>query len=88
MKNEFAERRNIGVGYHEGELWYIAESLLAVVYYLKSQSLTHSDIRPYNVMLNKDGQIKLGEVFMHSRAISGFSQILNHSLDEYYLSPQ
>lgn len=39
-------------------------------------------------MLTEDGLIKLGEVFMHTRPISGFSQLLNQQIDEYYISPQ
>lgn len=37
MKNEINERRNIGVAFSEGELWYLLESLLSVVNYLKAK---------------------------------------------------
>jgi serine/threonine protein kinase len=58
-----------------------------VVAYLKQKGVDHGDIRPYNVLLTFDGVVKIGEVYMHSKSLSGYSQLLNHSLEELYISP-
>lgn len=51
LKNEILERQRIRAAYREGELWYMLDSLINVVLYLKTKDVTHGDVRPYNVLI-------------------------------------
>ncbi|KAL4485452.1 hypothetical protein ABPG72_008320 [Tetrahymena utriculariae] len=88
LRTEISERQKVRAFYKEGELWYILDTLLNVVFYLKSKNVNHGDIRPYNVIITPEGQVKLGEIFIHVQPLSSYSQLLNNSLEEYYISPQ
>ena len=62
LKLEISDRRKFNLFYKESEILYILDCLVNALHYLKSKSVpSHGDIRPYNVLLNKTGQIKLGE---------------------------
>jgi len=73
LRSEIQERRQFNEAYREGELWYLLDSLVNVVAYLKEKGVDHGDIRPYNVLLTFDGIVKVGEVYMHSKSLSGYS---------------
>lgn len=88
LRNEISERQKVRAAYREGELWYLLDCLLNVVYYLKNKNVNHGDIRPYNIIITPEGQVKLGEIFLHSQPLSSYSQLLTNSLEELYISPQ
>lgn len=88
LQSEISERSKIGAAYREGEIWYLLESLLGASAYLSSNNVSHSDIRPYNVMLYQHGEVKLGEVFKNKQPLSAFSQITHNSLFDYYIAPE
>lgn len=47
------------IHYEESELWYIIVSVIAVLSYLKERNLIHGDIRPYNLCLTSDNNLKV-----------------------------
>lgn len=61
------------MSYKEGELWYLLDALISVVIYLKSKNVAHGDVRPYNVLITKEGHVKLGEIFLNSQPLSAYA---------------
>ncbi|EGR27196.1 protein kinase domain protein [Ichthyophthirius multifiliis] len=88
LKTEISERRRVRIPYTEGELLYLLQSLASAILYLKSKNVTHGDIRPYNVLLNDIGQVKLGELYIQSQNMSNYSLLLTGQTDDCYISPQ
>jgi serine/threonine protein kinase len=53
------ERASAGKYFEESELWYVLYALAEVGYYCRAQGHRVGDLRPENVLMNKDGQIKV-----------------------------
>jgi negative regulator of PHO system len=64
LKKEVSDRKAANALFREDELLYLFHSLASVVSYLKQKTVVHGDIRPYNVLINNHGQVKLGEVYI------------------------
>ena len=45
--------------FSESELWYLAESCLAVGRFLQEKNIYHGDLRPINIMLSDEGYVKI-----------------------------
>lgn len=45
----------------EPEVWYIMDSLINACSYFESCKIYHGDIRPINVLLTKEGQVKIAD---------------------------
>lgn len=56
MKKKRLEKRT---SYTEAELWHILVSVIAAQCYLKSRNYELSDIRPYNILINEEGKVKV-----------------------------
>jgi hypothetical protein len=52
LKAEVSQRQQINLYYNQSELWYILETLLNVVQYLNIKNVHHSDLRPYNILVD------------------------------------
>ncbi|EGR28032.1 protein kinase domain protein [Ichthyophthirius multifiliis] len=88
LKNEILERQKIHYNYQEGELWYLLDSLISAAFYLKTKAVFHGDIRPYNVLLTNNGQVKLGDQFSATKKMPAVAQIQIGASQDFYLSPQ
>lgn len=49
--------------FEETELWYLVYSLLEAAHFFHSRSLKVGDVRPGNVFINSNGQVKIGTQF-------------------------
>ncbi|EGR27972.1 hypothetical protein IMG5_185550 [Ichthyophthirius multifiliis] len=89
LKTEISERKRVSKSYSESELLYLLQSLASAVFYLKSRSVVHGDIRPYNVLVNNEnGQVKLGEMYIQQQSMSNYAQLLSGITEDCYISPQ
>lgn len=74
--------------FSETKLWRLAYELTLAVQYLHSCRIIHRDIKPLNVMLTKDGRVKLGDLGV-SRFVMGTDVLRNSRVGTpLFLAPE
>mgnify|MGYP001252273454 CR=1 FL=1 len=80
-----------GLFYDESEIWYILISLIKALYYLKTNSAYHSNIKLDTITITSDGELKIFPNHLFGKQASGFYQMKNYLTKDYdycYLSPE
>ncbi|NXO80770.1 STK36 kinase, partial [Sitta europaea] len=73
---------------HEDQVQTIAAQLVSALYYLHSHRILHRDIKPQNILLGKDGVVKLCD-FGFARAMSIHTMVLTSIKGTpLYMSPE
>ena len=74
--------------FSETKLWRIAYELTLAVQYLHSCRIIHRDVKPLNVLLTKDGRVKLGDLGV-SRLVTGMDVLRNSRVGTpLFLAPE
>lgn len=74
--------------FSETKLWKIAYELTLAVQYLHSCRVIHRDIKPLNVLLTKEGRVKLGDLGV-SRLVTGGDVLRNSRVGTpLFLAPE
>ena len=88
LDKEIEHRMSMASFFSENDIWYLIISTLSALYFLKSCGYYHGDIRPFNILLDDNGQIKIMDNALLSPGISTYAQLLLGQPTKCYLSPQ
>ena len=57
--DDIGDRAKVEQFYTEEQLWDFSHSLLEALHYLQTLGIAHRDIKPHNILIDSEGQIKL-----------------------------
>jgi len=57
--DDIGDRAKVEQFYTEEQLWAFSHSLLDALHYLQTLGVAHRDIKPHNILIDSEGQIKL-----------------------------
>lgn len=87
MEKELDRRHTKSEYFTEPEVWFILDSIVSVCSFLEQHKIYHGDLRPINIMLNANGQVKLFDNQLLNQEKNGYVKALSHG-ENTYLSPQ
>lgn len=67
LKREIEKRSKSNLNFSEGELWYILSSASESLLYLKNRKASHGDVRPYTILISREGLVKFSENFQFNK---------------------
>ena len=75
--------------FSEEELWYLIDSLVSVLFFLQKHKICHEDIRSANILLTKDGVVKIADMNLLNDESSVYFKLLSHSnIENHYVCPE
>ncbi|KAL4434696.1 hypothetical protein ABPG74_017116 [Tetrahymena malaccensis] len=87
LEKELNRRRENGLEFFsESELWYLLDSLIQACCYFEKNKIYHGDIRPTNILLTPEGQVKIADHGILHADHSNYYKMLSRR-EKCYLSP-
>jgi eukaryotic-like serine/threonine-protein kinase len=82
------QRLTQGEAFGIRESWEIIRQLLDAIGHAHEEGVVHRDVKPSNIMINKDGDIKLGDFGIARTEASGLTQVGDVLGTLHYMSPE
>ena len=86
LQKEVINRKRKGVPWSEGQVRRIMMEMVSCLAFCQENGVSHRDVKPANVFLTKEGEVKIGD-FETIRVIEGFSKQYTFAGTAPYLSP-
>ncbi|CAD8169258.1 unnamed protein product [Paramecium octaurelia] len=88
LQDDILNRRANDRTYNEGELWYLAQTILSGLKDLQINNLQYHDLHPNNIRIKLNGEVKLLELCCLANQQSGYQKVFTQLREVEYLSPE
>lgn len=83
LKDEILNRRESPEYFQECEIWYLLHILISSAAQFHKKGKKVGDIRPDNIFINEEGQVKLANICSWPRQESNYFKSLNDKEETY-----
>ncbi|CAD8090151.1 unnamed protein product [Paramecium primaurelia] len=88
LQDDILNRRANDRTYNEGELWYLAQTILSGLKDLQMNNLQYHDLHPNNIRIKLNGEVKLLELCCLANQQSAYQKVFTQLREVEYLSPE
>ncbi|CAK89995.1 unnamed protein product (macronuclear) [Paramecium tetraurelia] len=88
LQDDILNRRANDRTYNEGELWYLAQTILSGLKDLQINNLQYHDLHPNNIRIKLNGEVKLLELCCLANQQSAYQKVFTQLREVEYLTPE